>query len=49
MTLRYAHLSPTHRKRAIALIDAVFSAPQVTQKLTREQTEAAVNFVTLTN
>jgi integrase len=49
MTLRYAHLSPTHRKKAIELIDAALSAPQVTQKLTHEQNEAAVNFVTLTN
>lgn len=49
MTLRYAHLSPTHKKKAIELIDAAFSTPQVTQKLTHEQTEAADNFVTLTN
>jgi integrase len=49
MTLRYAHLSQTHKKKAIELIDAVFSTPQVTQKLTQEQNEAAVNFVTLTN
>jgi integrase len=49
MTLRYAHLSKHHKKKAIELIDAAFSTPQVTQKLTHEQNEAAVNFVTLTN
>jgi site-specific recombinase XerC len=49
MTLRYAHLSKHHTKKAIALIDAAFSTSQVTQKLTHEQNEAAVNFVTLTN
>ena len=49
MTLRYAHLSPNHRKRAIDLIGEAYALPEVTQKLTHEQTEAAVNFVTLTN
>jgi len=49
MTLRYAHLSPTHKKKAIELIDAAFSTPQVTQKLTHEQNRAEVDFVTLTN
>ena len=49
MTLRYAHLSPTHKKKAIELIAAAFSTPQVTQKLTHEQNRAEVDFVTLTN
>ena len=34
MTLRYARLSPTHRKKAIERIDAAFSTPQGIQKLT---------------
>ena len=40
MTMRYAHLSPTHNRRAIELIDRAFAGTQVTQKLTQEQSEA---------
>jgi len=49
MTLRYAHPLPTDKKKAIELIDAAFSTPQVTRKLTHEQKDAVTNFVTLTN
>lgn len=33
MTLRYAHLSPNHKKQAIKLIDEAFGDGQLTQKL----------------
>lgn len=45
MTLRYAHLSPTHKKQAIKLIDQAFSGVEVTQKLTQGQAGVANTFV----
>jgi len=32
MTLRYARLSPNHKKQAIELIDQAFGGVEVTQK-----------------
>jgi integrase len=48
MTLRYAHLSPNHKKRAIKLIDQAFGDGQVTQKLTQEKFETVGGLVTQT-
>jgi|KBSSwiStaDraftv2_1062776.scaffolds.fasta_scaffold353401_2 hypothetical protein len=45
MTVRYAHLSPTHKKQAIKLIDEAFSGVEVTQKLTQGQAGVANTFV----
>ena len=45
MTLRYAHLSPTHKKQAIKLIDQAFSVVGVTQKLTQGKVSVANSFV----
>jgi len=40
MTLRYSHLSPTHKKQAIKLIEQAYCEVGVTQNLT--QGEAGV-------
>ena len=45
MTLRYAHLSPTHKKQAIKLIDQAFGGVEVTQKLTQGEAGVANTFV----
>jgi integrase len=48
MTLRYAHLSPNHKKQAIKLIDQAFGDGQLTQKLTQEKSEIVGELVTQT-
>ena len=48
MTLRYAHLSPNHKKQAINLIDRAFGDGQVNQKLTQGKTETVGELVTQT-
>jgi hypothetical protein len=45
MTLRYAHLSPTHKKKAIKLIDQAFGGVEETQKLTQGEAGVANSFV----
>jgi hypothetical protein len=45
MTLRYAHLSPTHKKKAIKLIDQAFGGVEETQKLTQAEAGVANSFV----
>jgi hypothetical protein len=45
-TLRtHTHLSPTHKKQAIKLIDQAFGGVEVTQKLTQGEAGVANSFV----
>ena len=45
MTLRYAHLSPSHKKQAINLIDQAFGGVEGAQKLTQGNGDVANRLV----
>jgi hypothetical protein len=45
MTLRYAHLSPNHKKQAINLIDQAYGGVEVIQKLTQGTEDVVTTFV----